>query len=379
MINEETFYSPTLRLKEGEVVASANVTRDAKPYMAPIYVAAPPDDHDPEKGRPLTDAELVSENGFRVARAWGNLPCMLDVRFLLKRFGADAADSWLPSVFGAARDAGAKPGVVVNLADAAGPMLRAYRLALARVESFVAVRITLADLQMPELEARLSAVMGALDVVPQDAVAVLDFGGADVSSIEVASDVFVAAYERLMSYQLWRRVIITGTSYPESNPAKEGELVLVPRTEHAIWQRLINSGSVDRPSLIVGDFGPDSSKFEFKSSPFAPIPHYRYSTAGVWLVVRGTKVASHKGNVLAISRRLVGHDLYMGHDYSFGDRYYYDSSRGDVVGAAKEWRAANVNHHLQFVVRHVGVEFGVRIEGLPARAQQMRLFADPVS
>ena len=144
----------------------------------------------------------------------------------------------------------------------------------------------------------------------------------------------------------------------------------------SIWQGLLSLGSVDRSVVIVGDYGPDSSKFVFKNARFAPIPHYRYSTTGSWLVVRGNRDATHKSNVLAIARRLVAHESYMGADYSFGDRYYLDSARGDVVGGAKEWRAANVNHHLQFVARQVGTEFGVAIGGLQRRSEQTSLFAD---
>lgn len=124
----------------------------------------------------------------------------------------------------------------------------------------------------------------------------------------------------------------------------------------------------------MGDFGPDSSKFLFKSGGAAPIPHYRYSTLDHWLVVRAGKSGTHKSNVLSIAKKLVAHELFMGPDYSFGDRYYHQSSRGEVVGGATEWRAANVNHHLQFVARQLGAERGLAIPSLPPEPVQWNMF-----
>ena len=248
MIDERSFYSPTLRLKEGEIVACANVTRDAKPYIAPVFVAAPPKDRDPEKRRPLTDTELIRENGLRVARAWGNLPCMLDVRFLAKRLAIENAESWIPSIFEEAARSGAKPGVVVNLAEAHGRMLRGYAAAMQRAGAFVAIRVTLADLQMPELETRLSAVLGTFTADPRDSVAILDFAGAYVSDTQVAADVFIGAYERVTSYARWRKVVLATTSYPETNPAPQGGLVTTAQTA----RNLSSEGEASRRFRTIG-------------------------------------------------------------------------------------------------------------------------------
>lgn len=363
-----------LRLKEGEIVACTNLTKDAKSFIAPIFVAAPPNDRDPQKRRILTSAELIVESGQRVARAWGHLPCMLDVRFLAKRLGVDSATDWVPEIFAVAARFGANASVVANIADAHGSMLRGYINAVERTASFPTLRLSLTDLQMPELEARLSAVLGAFGAAPKDAVVILDFGGADLSVVEIAADVMVAAYERLASYGIWRKIVMSITSYPEANPAPEGKLVLIARPEVAIWRALAASGSIDRSVAIMGDFGPDSSKFLFKSGGSAPIPHYRYSTLEHWLVVRANKAGTHRDNVLSIANRLVSHKLFMGPDYSMGDRYYSQSATGDVIGGATEWRAANVNHHLQFVARQVGTELGLSIPSLPPMPVQANMF-----
>lgn len=240
MLDQKTFYSPTLRLKEGEIVASVNLTREAKAHISPIFVAAPPDDRDPQKRRMLTNAELITESGQRVARAWGQLPCMLDIRFLAKRLGWEDAADWIPGIFVEAAKFGAKPGVVVNVSDAHGAMLRGYANALARTSTFPVVRLSLTDLQMPELEleVRLSAIMGTFGISPENAVAVLDFGGADLSALEIAADVMVAAYERLSAHGRWKKIVLSTTSYPEANPAGEGSLVLVPRPEVKLWRTL---------------------------------------------------------------------------------------------------------------------------------------------
>ena len=91
---------------------------------------------------------------------------MLDVRFLTKRLGAEEAGDWVPKIFSEAARFGGRPGVVVNVSDAHGPMLRGYINAVERTSAFPALRLSLADLQMGELEVRLSSVIGAFGVSP---------------------------------------------------------------------------------------------------------------------------------------------------------------------------------------------------------------------
>lgn len=374
MLSRNTLLSPHLRLKEGEIVASVNVPRDVKPYLAPIFVAAPPNDRDPQKGRKLTNAELVVETGKRVARAWGHLPCMLDIRFLTKRLGLENAVDWVPKVYHTAVLHGANVGAVINLADAHGVMLQGYVRAMKLSGLFPAIRLSLGDMQMSELEVQLSAVLGALATSPIGAVVILDFGGSDLSVVSIAADVFAAAYERLAAYGTWHKIIISSTSYPEKNPAPEDGLVLLPRNELAVWEAMVDSGAIDPDVAVFGDYGPDSSKFEFKGGGSAPIPHYRYSTSSQWLVVRGNKRTTQRDNVLAIAEKLTQHTLFMGSDFSYGDRYYFDSAAGDVTGGATEWRAANVNHHLQLLAHDVGALRGLAFSSLPPRPVQTSMF-----
>jgi hypothetical protein len=373
LIIEGTFYSASLRLKEGEVTACAKLPWNAKSRIAPIFVAAPPSDRDPKKRRPLTNDELIIENGIRIAKAWGAASCMLDPRYLELRFGRENCDDWMPAIFREARLSGARPGVVVNLADANGQMLGAYAKALKEAQTYPAIRLTLNDMQLPELYVLLSAVLGALGCVPADTVLILDFGSASIGDVSIAADVIVAAFDRVGSYGRWHRVIASMTSYPEVNPAEQGELILLPRTETAIWRHVLNSEHIDRATAIMGDFGPDSSKFVFKAGGVAPIPHYRYSTPDKWLVVRGTRTGDQAHNVRAIAQKLVDHELFMGPDFSFGDWYYAQSARGRVVGSPTEWRAANVNHHLQFIVRHLALELGLELQASPQQPEQADL------
>lgn len=374
-MHDRAFYSPTLRLKEGEVVALANLAPIVRSYICPVFVAAPPADRDPEKRRPLTAEELIVENGRRVARAWGNGSCMLDVRFLIDKLGIEAAASWIPGVFKASVEVGARPGVVVSLADARGPMLLGSERAMERHGLFAAIRLTLSDLQETDLEERLGAVLRFVDRTPQESVAIVDFGDADVGVAAIAADVLLAAYERLAVFGRWKKIILSTTSYPEKNPAKENDLILVPRTETAIWERIFESRSVDAGVAVMGDFGPDSAKFKFAGGSFLPIPHYRYSTITHWLVVRGKKDAKQASNVISIARRLVADKNYLGPDFSFGDRYIWDSSNGRVVGGPKEWRAANVNHHLQLTTKQLGTRYGVQVPALATRPEQVSLLS----
>src|SRR5215207_4426686 len=56
---------------------------------------------DPERGRVLTNEELICEHAARVGAHWSGRPCLLDPRFLGAALDASEAPAWLPALFDA--------------------------------------------------------------------------------------------------------------------------------------------------------------------------------------------------------------------------------------------------------------------------------------
>src|SRR5215203_5492746 len=99
---------------------------------------------DPERGRVLTNEELICEHAARVGAHWSGRPCLLDPRFLGAALDASEAPAWLPALFDAVdrkrgraipvTDLSAQPGEVEGTA---GPN---------KAATWACVEVTLLDL-----------------------------------------------------------------------------------------------------------------------------------------------------------------------------------------------------------------------------------------
>jgi Beta protein len=90
---QSTFYTPVLRLKQGEYLGLAGLAEDVKACILPHLILPPRMERDPEKERPLTPDELISETTKRIGTCWAVRPCLVDTRFF-----DGASDGGLPRV-----------------------------------------------------------------------------------------------------------------------------------------------------------------------------------------------------------------------------------------------------------------------------------------
>jgi hypothetical protein len=130
---------------------------------------------------------------------------------------------------------------------------------------------------------------------------------------------------------------------------------------------------------MFGDFGADSSKFDFSSTGAVPIRHYRYSTPDFWFTVRGKDEGTITTAMKAVASTIVTSEHFAGRSFSAGDAYIADTMGGYAgPGSATDWRRINTVHHLTRVIQDLGLlrGFAVADRVIAPFAKQESLFGD---
>jgi hypothetical protein len=302
----------------------------------------------------------------RLRGAWPMQPCLLDPAFLFSKLGKASADNWLPEMFKLAAAAACSPWLVANLVDIEEFLTPAVLAIAPDGNAPLAIRVSIDELEDPNIENRLHRTLLSLVRKPSETLLVLDFGGPEYSDTNAVAEILVTKIEQLLAIGIWQHIIWHSTSFPEVNPGKKGELEIIPRGEWLAFNRALEIDPGLKNFLIFGDYAADSAKFLFGKGR-AAIPHLRYSTIDQWLVSRGKEKGNHAIQMPSVASKILDSGSFYGEAFSKGDRYIVDLSKGLSVGGAKEWRKANICHHLTQVISAIGSKQDFVIEKIPTR------------
>jgi Beta protein len=190
---------------------------------------------------------------------------------------------------------------------------------------------------------------------------VLDFAGPEYVKPDTVAEILVAKVQVLSSIGQWQQIIWHSTSFPEVNPGKKGELVEIARGEWTAFNHAMKIDPTISNIVMFGDYAADSAKFLFGKGR-AAIPHLRYSTFDKWLVSRGKEVGNHAKQMPDVALKILESTYFYGKTFSKGDRYVFELSKGISVGGPKEWRRANICHHLTAALVAIGSRLGYSIQ-----------------
>jgi len=349
-------YVPAVRFKQGEYRGLGRLAADVADRIAPRLVMPPPKDRDQEKGRRLTQDEILHLTGRRIAQHWGMREAFLEPRFLFAEFGETESVNWLPRLFKVARDASAVLIPVATLNDLLGARSQAFKLVLANdMETRIALRVQSGEIDR-HLAGRVTAVMDRLDVIPPECALLLDFADADLTNVDAVASVISNTLEEVQGIGRWQSIIFQGTNYPDKNPAAENSSVSVPRNEWLAWSKTIKDDPNSSASLLFGDYAADNANFEFRSGGgAAPYRYYRYCLTDRWTVVRGSQDVAQAEAMREVCQTILDSGYFAGPDFSSADEFIYQTAKGYAgPGNATTWREINTAHHITQVVSDIG-------------------------
>lgn len=354
---EAASYSPSLRFKKGEYLALSELDDAIKDLTLPHLVIPPISARDSEMNRKLSRDEFFPVQIGRIARNWGSRTCLLDMRFVEFAHGAIEDGERLFKFLNSSSKFGCS---VIPVFDLTTPpnRLDAIRRHWLQTRCGLALRIPFLDLGRHDLSKFVQNLLLKMVAKPSEVALIFDLSGSvfDEEDEEFSRSLLVWL-EQLQEIGLWRRIIVTWSSYPFKNPAPQNDQVRVPRKEWNIWKMVVALDKRANDYCMFGDFGADNSNILFKGGGL-PITHLRYTLSSDWLVVRGGAssvgaegVAPIDGTLREVSRKIIASGFFAGDTFSAGDEFIADCAAGRCsLGSASEWRNANMNHHITRVV-----------------------------
>lgn len=200
----------------------------------------------------------------------------------------------------------------------------------------------------------LRAELALLEVPVTQADLIIDFGYAEprVWPTNEELDWMLAQADQVGS---WRNVMQAATSIPRSmGSIQQGSLGLIPRREVELWQET-QTGSSGR--LVFADYGIQSPRAPDTGRAGNMRANVRYSTDSTTLVARAIGAhyelppSERDAQYRELCSWLVGHPLFSGRDFSWGDAVIEDGVAGRFDGSTQNlWRGAGMSHHFQTTV-----------------------------
>lgn len=351
---EAATYSPSLRFKKGEYLALRALDEAIKDLTLPHLIIPPISARDTEMNRRLSLEEFFPVQIGRISQNWGSRACLVDTRFVEFAPGAAEDGERLLKFFSSASKFACSAIPVFDLSTSSN-RLDAIRRHWLETQCGLALRVSFLDLGRQDLSSSIRKLLLRMVAKPSEVALVFDLSGVvfDDQDEEFSRSVLVWLGQ-LQEIGLWRRIIVTWSSYPFKNPALANSSATVLRKEWKIWKAVVALDRRVDNFCMFGDFGADNSKIQFKGGGL-PITHLRYTLGSDWLVVRGGESSSGveggNGTLKEVSRKIVDSGFFAGEAFSAGDEFIADCAAGRCsLGSASEWRRANMNHHITRVI-----------------------------
>lgn len=156
----------------------------------------------------------------------------------------------------------------------------------------------------------------------------------------------------------WRSVTLLAGGYPSKPAFHDDRWIDCPRFEWLTYTKVATS--LRRQKKLVpayGDYGiinPKATPTSGSGGGGGTRPIIRYCLHGSWRIRRAPEVM-RKGAVskyFDLARECVTSSIFMGRDFSDGDRYIDDRAMGlaETAGNASSYITVDTNHHIAFVV-----------------------------
>lgn len=365
----KTIYSPSLRLKKGEMEGLRALRGDVADCILPVLIVPPASERDSGSQEELfPTGEDIPDVGGIVSKYWLRRRTFIDASALLKEHGAENAINWLPALFRRARSVDVVAIPVANLSELDENGVLPFKNSLPdNCTLKLGLRVQSGDMTDQELSKRIKAILSSLGLAASECCVFADFSDADLSDHYPVAPIIRGALEQLQECGDWQLISFQGTNYPEKNPAKAGQTVLHPRNEWRAWREAVKFDPSTAEHMIFGDFAADSAKIDFGGKGGRPIPHCRYTTQSHWMIVRGGEEGSIHQIMKDVFTRIVNSGDFSGPSFSEADSYIYDVvlNASEGAGNASTWRQVNTTHHITRVVADIATVRGIPITAMP--------------
>lgn len=161
---------------------------------------------------------------------------------------------------------------------------------------------------------------------------------------------------------LFRNIIFSSNSFPQTLSVEKHNLSLLPRVESKLFNKVKEFFDNNGVKLVYSDYAINHWSF-LEYIPGMPISfNIRYSIDDAYVIYKGDAIKKGGLNINKVaeaSSLLVNSAYFLGKDYSWGDAEIYKRAVGEIKkpGNTTTWRAIGTNHHITFMVNHLSNQF----------------------
>lgn len=349
-------YVPVMVAKRGEFTALSNLQTSISDRVMPVFEL-------PAKKPDTTVFEKpISKTAAGAGKAWPGRSAFLDISKWSPNARTESGIHVLEYAFSQFISNGVAVNPVVGYDRWDAP---AYSQALKNIRTMHSVtpcirldRETIQDdmLDVEYFAERISDIMAALEVSPNNCYVLVDFG--NVSTIPVPDLIEDAENAiNILRGLGFKVVIIAGGSMPTAvNEAVDtpDTVGCIPRIEMLAWKAIF-SESKDR-NVIFGDYlirNPDAVDGVIAPHTNAKI---RYTIENQFFIVRGhsKQISPFTIQHKVLSSKLVRSAHYTGSSFSWGDSEVLNCSTGSKeIREQTTMIAVDTNHHINVVISEV--------------------------
>ncbi len=229
------------------------------------------------------------------------------------------------------------------------------------IDSGRTIAIRLKFNEVDDFEDIMELVINNLNIIPEEMHnidLIVDLGYINPSDAKRMLKLLKLSLSELPHINLWRYIIIAGTSMPETLSAlSSGSSLHIPRVFYQLYTHFVSKHNYER-EFIFGDYGISNPAILEDVDPrfLNPSCNIRYTIADSYFIVKGTAFKKYGGAQHAdlCDKIISTPGIYYGSTFSAGDKYISDCATLSVSGGSlTTWRKAGTNHHLTLVVNQL--------------------------
>ena len=349
MFNDSAYF-PILKSKQGEFKALGHLTDHAKGLIVPTIDVVPNTSANKTFGQHL---DKICES---VGEYWGTeLAFFFDLFDIHPDQRTETNEHPVDHLFRSAQINNLNAIPKIGL-DRDNDYLDAVSRVLQEMQPHLLVRLQREDIQAPTISVpELQSILSDLHLAPEQVTLLIDFREIQdpVQSLSRQAQILIG---QLNGVGNWNRLIVAGSAMPKSiaSVIEQSSQGYVSRLEEDLW---IDIDANSELSIAFGDYtvvNPEYIDLDPRIYANTMGPSIRYTTAGSWLIARGSSFSSHPdgyGQYYSLASDIESSSDFMGQNFSFGDKYISDrAAQLTGTGNPGTWITAGSNHHMSFVV-----------------------------
>jgi len=345
-------YVPIIKWKMGEYQALLHLTEDIKKNISPL-IEIPPIGWDFEKQCLVkTIDEHLSGFGKKLRDKWGQESAFVDL--ILLDSNARMADGKHPVeyLFDEIR-VHTKNSIPVTSFERDVLYQEAVKNVIDQDSNGVCIRLSLQDMIKDDGDLRINALAKYFGVEIPEIDIVLDLAAPNFQPLEQFARALRGATSKIRNLTKCRSFTIAASSFPKSMGELSPGENTISRYEWLLFNEYRSLLSKRERKPQFGDYTVAHPKtLNMDMRLVKPAASLRYTIDDKWLVVKGKNVRDYKfKQYIEICKSVVNSGHFIGNNYSIGDEYILDCSKGNKsTGTLTTWRWVGINHHMTKIV-----------------------------